>query len=323
MISEIWSQFENLKNTVDTFAISAIRCGTDKQHLLLKGEFGEPILLLAAEFRENPRTSIYLKHVRVSFDLLYEATTIETGLTSTGSYCKFSCDPQSPGLHRYFVELLAAIAYSNSGKLSQTAIDEIVDALLELFRKLTTPQKNTVSGLWGELLLINGAAHPATFIDGWHISKTDTFDFSFIDARLEVKSTERTIREHEFSLDQVRDGRPGDTVVSVKITRSAAGQTVLDLTRNIASKVSWAHQQKLWRLVFETLGDGIENAEEEAFDVVSAIDELIFLPTSVIPAPTVSSIDESVISSVRFRTNISGIHTESRIDRNKFLCRAN
>lgn len=322
-VSEIWSQFDGLENTSDTFAVSAIRCGIDKQHLLLKGQFGEPVLLLSAEFRKNPRAPICLKHVGVSFDLVYESTTIGMGLNSTGSYCRFSCDPQSPGLHRYFVELLAAIAYSNSGTLSQTAIDEIVDALLELFKKLTTPQKNTVSGLWGELLLINASSHPAVFIDGWHVSKTDTFDFSFIDARLEVKSTERIVREHEFSLNQVRGDRLGDTVVSVRLTPSAAGETVLDLTRNIASRVSLKHQQKLWRLVFETLGDGMENAEEHAFDTITAIDELIFLPTAVIPSPTVSSIDESVISDVRFRANISGIKPEFRIDKSKFLNRTN
>lgn len=318
----IWAQFESLTNTLDSSAVSAIRCGPTKQHLLVKGQYGEPLLLLASELRVNPRAPISLKNVSVSFDVSYETTTLETGSVSTGCFCRFSCDPQNSTLHRYFVEILAATAEAHEGRLTQTVVDDIVEALLELFRKMAAPPRKTVAGLWGELLLIHAGAHPGVFVDAWHSAVTDTFDFSFLDARLEVKATERPIREHEFALKQVRGGRPGDLIVSVRLARSSVGATVLDLTRDIASRVSLIQQEKLWRLVLETLGDGAEGAEEQTFDVVTAIGDLLFLPAIAIPAPTVSVVDESVILDVRFRANISAINAKLRIVSAVFLGRS-
>ena len=52
--SELWSAFEALTNSGDVSAISAVRCGRAKQHLLMKGNFGEPILLLSTEPRKTP-----------------------------------------------------------------------------------------------------------------------------------------------------------------------------------------------------------------------------------------------------------------------------
>lgn len=301
------SQFEALTRSGDSTAISAVHCGGAKQHLLIKGKFGEPILLLATEPRKTPRAPVMLKHVSVAFEVCYEVTDTEKNEVSSGTYCKFTCEPSSESLHRYFVEVLAATASVHGTTLTQSDADNVVDAMLELFRQLENPPNKTIVGLWGELLIIEASAHTAGFIDAWHLAGTDTFDFAFSESRLEVKATERTTREHDFSLAQVRGGRGGDMVASVLISRSAAGVTVLGLTRRIAARVPPAQQKKLWALVLGALGLDAEASNEQAFDLTAALANLRFIPAASVPAPDIGKDNAALVFNVRFRANIDRV----------------
>lgn len=317
----IWTEFEALNSTEDANATSAIRCGNEQQHLLLKGRFGEPILLISCETRHNPRPSISLKHISVAFDTMYEVMPHESSEIKRLNFSRITCAPESQTLHKYFVEILVAVANSLSSKLSETDVDEVISSLLELFRKFSFAPTKTVSGLWGELLVIFSATNPGVFIDAWHLSISDTFDFTFSDCRLEVKATERSVRVHEVSLSQVRGGRSGDGLVSVRLSRSAAGDTVLDLTRRIATLVNQQQQVKLWQLVLETLGQGADASGEQSFDVQQAVRDLLFFSSSSIPAPVVSSSDARFISDVRYRVNLSALPVVNHIDGASYLKR--
>lgn len=303
--SELWGAFEALTNSGDASAISAVRCGGAKQHLLIKGVYGEPILLLATEPRKMPRAPVRLKHVSVGFELLFEVTDTASGEVTSGTYCKFICEPTSVSLHPYFVEVLAATASIHGTTLSQLDADEAVDAMLELFRQLDGPAKTTIVGLWGELLIIHAAKNATDFINAWHIAGTDTYDFAFSDARLEVKATERSVREHDFALEQVRGGRTGDWVASLLLSRSAAGISVLGLANAIAQRVPPIQQQKLWTLVLAELGQDAEAADEQTFDPEATRNNLRIIPAAQVPAPQIDGDDKAFISNVRFRANIA------------------
>jgi hypothetical protein len=172
---------------------------------------------------------------------------------------------------------------------------------------LDGPAKTTVVGLWGELLIIHAAKNPADFINAWHTAGTDTYDFAFSDARLEVKATERSVREHDFALAQVRGGDPGDTVASLLLSRSAAGISVLGLANAIAKRVPPVAQQKLWTLVLAELGQDAEAADEQTFDPEAALDNLRLIPAAQVPAPQINGDDRAFISHVRFRANIAAV----------------
>lgn len=310
----LWERFLAIKRTVGG-AVFAISCSPGSRHLLMQGAFGEPALLLLTEPRHIPRGDIRLKHVSVSFDRKFEITNSETGSIEFGSYCKVSCESESAHLHKYFVELMAAIAISHEGELSQEISDSIVDALLEMFRKLASPSDRSISGLWGELLLISLAASPSNFINAWHSQVNDGFDFCFLNGRVEVKTSERQIREHEFSLGQVATDRGSDCIASILLSRSSAGLTVLDLARRIAVQVSEGFQEKLWRLVIETLGSDIEGADDIAFDFKSAEDSLVFIKSSDVPAPEIAQENLPFVSAVRFKSNIGLVSASKPLDK--------
>lgn len=313
----LWEQFKALDLAKEDGAIAAIPCGSDVPHLLVRGDRGEPALLFATETRATPRADIRLKHVGVQFDRRFEVANMVAGSIDAGNFCKFICDPSVPHLHQYFVELMAATASTNPGILTSTANDEIVSVLLELFRKLSLPSEKSVSGLWGELLVIHLAATPDAFVDAWHIRTTDRFDFAFPNFRIEVKTTEQPSRDHEFSLKQVRSGRESDFVASVKLSRSSAGLSVLDMARLITSRLDSNRQAKLWRTILETIGDDCD--DEQRFDLISASEDLVFVRCSDIPAPNVAAGVDAFVTQVRFRSNINLVCEQAEVDKTLFL----
>jgi hypothetical protein len=302
--SSLWQQFQTLRKSDEGDASETIRCGPDQEHLLLKGKRGEPILLVSAAQRRSPRAPIRLKHVSIQFDSRYEVTATDTGESASNWFCKVECDASSTSLHGYFVELLAATASTLPNQLDDSAVDKTVDALIELFRKMATPSRASMSGLWGELLLIRAASSPEKLVEAWHVSTTDEFDFVTSALRIEVKSTTRTVREHEFSLRQVRSGRRCDFIASILLRSSADGMSVLDLARDISTKLTHAGQAKLWQLVLETLGDDSESTDWQTFDVPSAAASILLLPAEHVPAPIIDADEAPFISDVRFRAQI-------------------
>lgn len=315
----LWSRFQELSPATEVGAVAAIRCGAGNNHLLVRGARGEPTLLLATETRLTPRADVRLKHVSVQFDRKFEIAHGESGVAEVGSFCKFTCEPSDTHLHQYFVELMAATAGSHAGTLSPNETDEVVDVLLELFRKLSLPAERSVTGLWGELLLIYLAASPEDFLDAWHLRATDGFDFAFSDKRIEVKTTERASREHDFSLKQVRSERSTDIVASVALARSSSGLSTMDLARLIAERVDLERQGKLWRLVVETLGDDADAASEQRFDLKAASEAVVFVRATEVPAPVVSEQAAPFVTNVRFCSNINALCLTAAMDKELVL----
>lgn len=313
--TSLWVQFQALRPSADACAVEAIHCGSGAHHLLVRGERGEPILLLASEPRSSPRADIRLKHVAVQFDRRYEVVNKGVGAPDVANFCKFTCEPGASHLHQYFVELMTATAAAHPGSLSQQSADDVIDALLELFRTLALAADTTVTGLWGELLVMHLAASPGVFVDAWHLRATDGFDFAFSDKRIEVKSTISTARDHDFTLRQVRSGRESDLVASVILTRSSAGLSVLDMARMISDRVNEVQRAKLWRLVLATLGEDALFDEEQRFDLQGASDGLVFVRAVDVPAPDVSEAAAAFVSDVRFRSNINVLCATSFVDR--------
>jgi hypothetical protein len=83
-------------------------------------------------------------------------------------------------------------------------VGRALESLIELFRMLTIPPKESVQGLWGELYLMAQANDPVRLAGAWHARPEELFDFSEGAELLEVKSAAGYDREHHFSLDQLR-----------------------------------------------------------------------------------------------------------------------
>jgi len=186
-------------------------------------------------------------------------------------------------------------------------VDELLDSLLEMFRRTSPVSTDLVIGLWGELLAIDTAIDRAAYVRGWHNKSSETFDFDLDGSRVEVKTSLKPDRSHEFSLGQVRPARETDFVLSLHIRRATAGLHVLALARRIADKLPIPERDRLWRIILETLGPELEGVDDHCFDEAFARDAMRLYLAADIPAPTVPEALGAVISGVRFTATLGGV----------------
>lgn len=303
----LWNRFEHLTVSEDAATSAAIAIGSSETHLLIKGQSGEPVFLLRAEKRKTPRAPVRLKHVAVMFDVPFEVKLTDQATPVVSQYAKFTCSPQSTALHRWFIEFVSAVTQRFARPLESHEMDEILESMLELFRHAVPPSATTVTGLWGELFAIYLAADRRALVRAWHSQPMEVFDFSFPNARLEVKTTEGRRREHEFSLLQVNSSRDGDHVLSIIVQRSTSGVNVIDLAETVSDALDEASRERLWRIVMETLGVELDGVDEQRFDLEAARASVRAFHADQIPAPAVPAEWQSVVTKVRFSACLNAL----------------
>jgi Putative PD-(D/E)XK family member, (DUF4420) len=202
--------------------------------------------------------------------------------------------------------LLATLA------VAPTADDVInfLDCIVELVAPKQVAAAATVVGLWGELWLIASAAEPAIFAAAWHSGSGDRFDFSFPHTRMEVKTTARQGRVHEFGLEQldVSDVKP-TWIASLAIVSDPNGQTVMDLLSKLLDLLPGTLAARVSRIALGMVAGDIESVQDFTFAPIGAEALLIFNSRSI-PRVTVPS--GVGIDGVRFRIDLDRVEPTAR-----------
>ncbi|MBC9072466.1 PD-(D/E)XK motif protein [Thauera sp. CAU 1555] len=301
----IWERFGTLAPAEDA-AWPALRLYSAESHYLAKGTAGEPVFLLKVQRRRVPRVPLSLRHVQVEFevDCAVRDPDDADGGTVSATFCRVVCDLAAPGLHPLFVNALAGAVEGLPPALSPAETDRFFDDAVELFRLFAAPARNSVLGLWGELFVIAASPFPDALVTGWHVSPEQTFDFVFPTVRLEVKTTARGSRQHEFALAQLRAPQLPVYVASLMVEQGDAGDSVFDLANAIQDGLSSPNRAKLWRLLAQSLGGEADGAAQVRFIQTSARNSLRFYDAAELPAPEIPAVAGGCISAVRFSLDI-------------------
>lgn len=300
-----WQDFRALAVGTDGEG-KGLPCGQSSRHLLVKGAEGEPILFLNSAARAKPRAPIRLRNVVGEFDRRY-ALKADANSESSGYFTTLRCLPEAAHLHPFFVEMAVATANTQSEVLSEGQVDALIEGLMDVFRQVKVPVSSTIVGLWGELVVLAGADDIDAWVAAWHDTTTDAFDFCFKDKRVEVKSTEKPQREHEFSAAQISEAQAGDFIASVQLKRSAAGHTVIELANEIASRLTEGSRAKFWSLTYATLGEDAISMDNARFDLAVARQSVLFIPSRSIPSVVVPEKFSAFVSHVRYQANIETV----------------
>lgn len=301
----IWERFGALAPAEDA-AWPALRLAGTDSHYLAKGTAGEPVFLLKVQHRRVPRVPLGLRYVQVEFEVdcaVRDPNDAEGGPVSA-TFCRVVCDPATPGLHQLFVNALAGAAEGLPPVLSPAGTDRFFDDAVELFRLFAAPARNSVLGLWGELFVITASPCPDVLVTGWHVTPEQTFDFVFPSAHLEVKTTARSGRQHEFALGQLRAPQLPVYVASLMVEQGDAGDSVFDLANAIQDGLSSVNRAKLWRLVAQSVGGEADDAAQVRFVQTSARNSLRFYDAAELPAPEIPAAARACVSAVRFSLDI-------------------
>jgi hypothetical protein len=161
-----------------------------------------------------------------------------------------------------------------------------LSALFDSRLKLEVDHKAVV-GLTGELLAIHRATDTDFMISAWRSKDMVRYDFSSNGMRLEVKTSTRLFREHDFSSNQLPPLHGVDlAVLSILYYEVEDGMSFSELFNLIWKKVdSDELKLKLLSVCMETLGSHPNFIELPKFDLLNTFQSMMFYPPSQIPQP--------------------------------------
>lgn len=312
-MSGLFDSFVTLPNATGPNEYKAISVSSKRKDFLAKGADGAPVFLLhdSSDARYNPR--INFRYLSAEFHATCRVQT--DGGAIEDQFCLVLCDGSTQELHELFVRCVAAAIE----ELPETSVTEDLEScilgLRNLFRALASPNAREISGLWAELFVIWKSGNPAQALALWHADQFDRFDFSSSNLHLEVKSTVKSIRAHEFSLEQLQPPSTGvGLVASVMLQPLTGGPGVLDLARNIEAAVAGSHKlkQKLWENVAITLGADFSDRLDKRFDLSYAERGFAVFAMNDIPKPGVPT--DPRVTALRFVSDLTGIVSNKPVD---------
>lgn len=305
-LPDFYKLFLNLSSSPVGSVLNARRLLPRVGDYVAKGSHSQPIFLISVAGSTRYKPAVALRHVSVETAVTCRIRDDSTEIE--GQFVIISCDEKSQDLFELFVNVCAAAILALPSDPSVEEIDRKVRDLVDLFSRLGRPGLRQIKGLWGELLVIASCKATEGLVEAWHAHGAEVFDFSCGNVKIEVKSTELPQRVHEFSVTQsYSEGGDNIFIVSMMLRKSAGGVGVLDLVRAITERLSPRHDlvQKVWRMVFETLGADFSDQLDVKFDREFSISTLRVYRASDLPQLP-KPIPNSVFN-IRYSAHVSDV----------------
>ena len=273
---------------------------------------------IAKNYADNPSLLIFISeqnqdffvanqnlfNIKVSHNLKCE---IESDKKLThNNFSVVSYIGQNDDVKDIFLSTCQVLIKSLGQNPSNKKIKHTVGKFIELFKSIKETPRKSLQGLWAELFLIEQSDFPETLISGWHNIPEEKFDFSFGKLRLEVKSSATNVRTHHFSSDQLNPIIDTEIVIaSTLINVNAGGVSITDLLIRINNKLNDFPKQKekLYLLVYSTLGVDIDKINQVEFDYELAKESLKFYKSVEIPKIEINNIPKEV-ANIRFISSL-------------------
>jgi hypothetical protein len=223
-------------------------------------------------------------------------------------------------LQEYFLEIVHLIIkkIADIPLLKDLKIE--VDKLINLFSKFSNPPVKTIQGLWAELLVIEQSRNPDYLIRAWHISKSDKFDFNDGSDKLEIKSTSKSRRIHNFSMEQLNPNENSSLIIaSIFAVETGVGKNIFGLIELIEARIK--DEELCFRInemIAQTLGKDFEKSFDVFYDYQLAVDSIKYYYGKIVPIINSTSIPTQ-ITNVRFDCDLTDISDVKSCDNKSLL----
>lgn len=305
-MSSVFSSFLDLPTAVTPTEFKAIHLGTKRKDFLAKNDDGAPMFLLHDSSAAKYNPGINFRHLSAQFHATCRVQTDTVDLED--QFCLVWCDAATPELHELFVRCVGAAIEELPDNCGTRELESCISQLRDLFRALSLPSSREVSGLWAELFVMSKCGDPAQALSLWHEDQFDRFDFSNSAMHIEVKSTVRGLRAHEFSLEQLQSPAEGaGFVMSLMLQPLSGGIGVLDLAREIEVAVAGVPRlkRKLWENIAKALGTDFSDKLDKRFDQAFAERGLAVYSMNDIPRPEIPS--DPRVTALRFVSDLTAV----------------
>lgn len=242
-----------------------------------------PVILIQAE-QEGELIEKELKHINIRYNIDCTVHN-KTNEFKTSKFTIIELNEKgTENLIEHFLRVSESIIANLPENPSVKDFQKIFKELIDMFDTLGKAPQKTTQGLWTEILFIALSKHPDFFIETWHSVKTQIYDFSYQNEKIEVKSTQHDKREHFFSLDQLYPSENLNLVlVSYIVNKSDNyGKSINDLFRELETRISIENKNKLYKMIATTLGDNVYKAIDMKFDFKAARDSVTYFDWAVI-----------------------------------------
>lgn len=224
------------------------------------------------------------------------------------SLAVLKCTTDDLLLREYFLRSVSGIVAGLPDKPNETDIAGVVETLMELFRALQSPPRNSLEGVWCELFLIDQAVRIRQAAMAWHSDPRALHDFVTGGQRVEVKATTRPHRIHHFSLDQLLPKRGTDVIIaSFLLEDSGRGVSIAALWDQVSAHVEFTDslRERLSKILALSLGRDWRKARRVAFDRdIAATNMRLYDATTI---PSVNPKLPAEVSSVRFQSELTDV----------------
>ena len=321
-MQSIFKIFQDLKNEtpnkIDGFTIANL--SKIKNHKIGLNKDGLPLFFIKCENETNEKALDYnLESISIQFNQKCQLLSNDKKVAE-GVYTVIALKTDSIDLQEYFLNILYFVLLKLPviAKLKELKIE--VEKLVSLFNKFSKLPTKTIQGLWAELLVIDRSSNPEYLIKSWHYSLTDKFDFNDGIDKIEVKSTAKSRRIHNFSLEQLNPNKNSKLIIaSVFTIETGKGKTIFDLVKLIDDKVK--NKELVFRInevLLDTLGRDFEKTFDHYFDYQLAVDSLAYFDSEFVPKIEVSSIRQE-ITNIHFDCDLSKTKELKKISSNSLL----
>ncbi len=217
-----------------------------------------------------------------------------------------TCTSHDAQAQSYFLHVCGTILRIVGPNPTLHDIVQVVQRLIELFRRLPRPATRSLNGLLGELFLIAVSRDVRAAVAAWRSTELDRFDFSTGNVRLDVKASAERLRVHHLSAEQCQP--PAGTVgllASLFIESSGGGQSLRELVAAIEAALDGNDDLilKVQETIAETLGESLPTAMGARFDDRLARASLRFYDFGMVPAIRDGVPPE--VSGVHFRSDLT------------------
>ena len=245
-----------------------------------------------------------------SFSVQYnrECQLIGYNNREVGTYSIISLKSESINLQEYFLEIVYIVVQKLNDLPKLLDVKVEVDKLIDLFSKFSKPPVKTIQGIWTELFVIERSDSPDYLLESWHTSILDKYDFNDGKDKIEVKSTSRNRRIHNFSLEQLSSNENSNLViVSVIVVQTGLGKSILDLIKSIEKKLQNKKLSfRLREVVGQTLGENFQKSFDIFYDYHLAVDTIECYHKEDIPTIK-SEVIPTSISHVKFECDLTNV----------------
>ncbi|WP_417603766.1 PD-(D/E)XK motif protein [Primorskyibacter flagellatus] len=276
---------------------------------------GQPYLLFEMA-EDDGQPDLKLKSVEVRFACPCDIQ-LQDGSALSGIYTLVSLANDDPDIIRVFLRLLEEAFLVPGADHSAAAVRDQILSIADLFTRLNDDLKDVV-GLWGELHIIRTAQDMGAAARAWSSSARARYDFMTERFALEVKTTLKSLRQHRFSLEQLRPNADIRVyVASILLTELPGGEAACELIDEIYAAMDDPNSRaSFFRQCLRKGGADVYGSELRLSTLPDGASIAIF-DAGTLPVPSVDGADP--ISNVRFDLQLEGTEMLASDDRRSVL----